>query len=558
VNLERFSSVRRFLERWDGSGRSLRVYLGDLHHFCNVTGMTPDDLVRLSNPVPVIMDYLRSMLEEGRSFKTVRHNYVGLKAFLRANGHDVDRFPLLRKPRSEKAQLSWTDELLKLPSVKEWLSNFSDSPSTVSTYLRNFRVWVAWLREHGYTPKSYLEQFKAADEEKRKELYAVINRLHSKLLEDGKSPKYALNVHVTVRSWLSWNGCEKLLPKIKRRFKRVYATSEEYWTPTPEETHRMIDAAPSMRDKAVISFLAGTGQRVEILTALKVKHVKEIFEDKFPPIIHISAVLPNYKGENVNKGRVPYKFPIPLETAEYIKLMLKKREADGELISDDSWLFRSYAVAGEGIPVKIRKSDPGLPISTRGIQSIVKRAAERAGIQRTIGEYGKPYSLYIHPHEFRRSYKERLTEARVDPLLRDFFMGHVLPIKGVYDKFSDSMIRRVWMMRNVESYLSISTDKRLQGLHQLMELARSFGLEPSDLLKQIRDYESFDELAERLRRLIIASIRERTLEGGMSLTIIRPKQKIVDEAELEEYLTLGWEVVAVLRSGKVIIKSPSS
>jgi len=114
------------------------------------------------------------------------------------------------------------------------------------------------------------------------------------------------------------------------------------------------------------------------------------------------------------------------------------------------------------------------------------------------------------------------------------------------------------MMRNVDSYLSISTDERLQCLHQLMELARSFVLEPSDLLKQIRDYESFDELAERLRRLIIASIRERTLEGGMSLTIIRPKQKIVDEAELEEYLTLGWEVVAVLRSGKVIIKSPSS
>jgi len=557
LDLEEFSSVKRFVERWSGSRDSLGTYLDNVRRFVVKTGMTPDDLVRLANPVPVLMDYLKSMIEEGRSFNTVRQNYLGLKAFLRANGVDTDRFPLLRRPRPSRKPLNWRDELLDLPSVKEWLSNFGDSPTTVSSYLRNFKAWVRWLKEHGYTVESYLKQFKAADEEKRKELYSLIDKLHSRLLNDGKSPKYALNIHMTVRSWLSWNGCEKLLPKVKRRFKRTHVVSEEYWTPTPEETHKMIDAAPSMRDKSVISFLAGTGQRVEVLTALKVRHVKEIFEDKFPPIVRIPARLLNHKGVNVNKGRVPYKFPIPLEAAEYIRLMLKKREADGEPINDDSWLFRSYAVAGEGIPVKIRKSDPGLPISTRGIASIVRRAATRAGIQRVVGEHGRPYSFYIHPHEFRRSYKERLTEARVDPLMRDFFMGHVLPIRGVYDKFSDSMIRRVWMMRNVESYLSVSTDKRLQALHQLMELARSLGLNPADLLSQIKDYESFDELAERMRHLIIASIRDKTLKGGMSPVLIRPKQKIVDEAELEEYLTLGWEVVAVLRSGKVIIKSPS-
>ena len=86
---------------------------------------------------------------------------------------------------------------------------------------------------------------------------------------------------------------------------------------------------------------------------------------------------------------------------------------------------------------KVKRSEPSDPLSVSQIGNIVRRAAENRGIQK---KFEKRY--LFHPQGFRRYWKHQLRMGGVDSDLLDHMMGHVLPYRGAYDRWTIEDIRK--------------------------------------------------------------------------------------------------------------------
>jgi len=204
---------------------------------------------------------------------------------------------------------------------------------------------------------------------------------------------------------------------------------------TQQEVTQLVDIAGAFRDKAIIAFLAQSGQRVGILTGLRLGEID--VDQESPLVVEVPAVLRNKHGVNVNKAQIAYRFALGEDTKNYLKLMVEDRIHRGELLSEDSWLFRSYSIRiSDRIIKKVKLSTPGEPLSGSQIWKIVHDAATKRGVQK---KFGKRY--LFHPHGFRRYWKHQLRMGGVDPNLLDHMMGHALPYGGAYDRWTLEDIR---------------------------------------------------------------------------------------------------------------------
>lgn len=229
----------------------------------------------------------------------------------------------------------------------------------------------------------------------------------------------------------------------------------------------MLNVAPTLRDKALIAFLATTGQRQGIASALKLKHLgwPESFQGPFPLLVTIPDIFRDSTGRNVNKGRLKYRFAIPQETVRALKLMLDERRRDGEELTPESALFRSYcsSVLRQGARgIRVAKDQAGKHISKAGITARIHAVAEKAGLQKQIGTSGRDRRgkakprWRVHPHVFRRYWNRQAEYAGAPREFRDSLMGHVLPYGGAYDKWPRERVIEEWARFKLDDWLSLS------------------------------------------------------------------------------------------------------
>jgi len=336
-------------------------------------------------------------------------------------------------------------DLLAYESVRSWMSNFPDRPNTKKVYLFRLSKFCQWI---GKDPDTLIR-------EAEKNLSAAHNQLkefYNKLLGEGKSLKTASTSYQCLRSFYRWN--DVILPRAPRSFKgRVEFASRRVLS--QQEISIMVGACSTIRDKALITFLAQSGQRSGVLTALKYKHVRRGLENNENPLlVEVPAVLRNDKGININKLGEAYRFAVGRDSIMFLKMMIEERRRDGEPIDGESWLFRSYSKGGENgksTPTKISKSERGPPLTSVSIREIVHEVALRAGIQGKASD--KRYEIY--PHVFRRYWNMRMQEAGLSEDLREYMIGHRVPYEGAYSRWYPDAIRREWKAKNVEKYLSL-------------------------------------------------------------------------------------------------------
>jgi len=337
-------------------------------------------------------------------------------------------------------------DILEYESVSGWLSNFPDRPNTRKNYLLRLRQFVEWIKKD---PDTLIYEAKidpVATHNQMKRYYNV-------LIENGKSSKTASLTYNFLRSFYRWN--DVILGKTPRGFKgRVEYESSHVMT--PDEISQMVDACTTIRDKSLVVFLAQSGQRNGVLTALCHRDVKTGLENNEPLlIVEVPAVLRDSMGMNVNKLGETYRFAVGKQAIQYLKKMVDERERDGEPIDEGSWLFRSYSgrLSGSKIknPVRVAKNERGMPLTTVSIRNIVHGAALRAGIQRKFSD--KRYE--IHPHIFRRYWNMRMQEAGLSEDLRELMLGHKLPYDGAYSRWYPDAIKREWTAKDVEKFLQI-------------------------------------------------------------------------------------------------------
>jgi len=371
-----------------------------------------------------------------------------------------------------------------IPEVSYWLEDLKET--TRGEYSKVLKRFARWLAKDGGDLRGFLPVCKA--DPNRGEL--ALRRYHNSLIAEQLAPLTANTHYQVIRSLLRFSGVS-LRPCRRARAVTRYEGRRLY---TQEEVRLMVEAAKNFRDKAIIAFLAQSGQRVGVLIAMRWGHVRAQMESgERIVIVDVPEYLEGPKGYNVNKGSTQYRFVLLGDAVRLIRKMMEQRSSWGEKIGDESPLFRSYNRARKiGGIQRVRRDRPGEALTAPGIEMIVKKAAEDAGVQRYImTKLGKGIAQ-IHPHGFRRYFKHRMREAGVqDEALLDFLIGHKVAYDGAYDVFTPGYIRRE--VERAEPCLSLvprQLSTKQDKLEILRTMARSLGIDiDPQVLERLKDGE---------------------------------------------------------------------
>ena len=190
----------------------------------------------------------------------------------------------------------------------------------------------------------------------------------------------------------------------------IQSVYEKPRVPSQYSVKEMVQGCDSPRDKIVIAFLAQTGQRIGVLTAIKRNMITRVASGH--GIVKVPPILRNPRGENVNELELPYTFVIGRDTMRLL----------GKLpLYEDRWL---------------------LDISQRQMGRIVDEAARAVRIQeKERTQIGRSWST-VHPNTFREYWRNRMIEAGSDLRLVMHMMGYRVPsVLGSWEPTDEELLK---------------------------------------------------------------------------------------------------------------------
>jgi integrase len=309
------------------------------------------------------------------------------------------------------------------------------------------------------------------------------------MISQNYSNSKASNAYTAVRSFFSYNG--RKLGKVQKKFQ----AHAEYTTDcvcTQKQVYDIISDINKCRDKGAVGVIFQGGQRDGLVSALKLKYIETPdWENAKVVVFAIPDLVLNARGLNVNKNKTKYRFAILDDVAVYIKRHLDERRKAGEVLTPESWLFRTRRVSGNGTymnplckkmtmkPDRIDYSDPRVyPITQWFLNKLISTKAEKLGFQSYVTTKRGQKRAQVHGHSGRAYFKTQARKAKIDADLRDFLIGHKVPFGGAYDKFTASEITQV--MEESRAYLAITpesgneVEKRKQGIEDQIKILKGF------------------------------------------------------------------------------------
>lgn len=234
------------------------------------------------------------------------------------------------------------------------------------------------------------------------------------------------------------------------------------------------------------------------------------------------------------KGNIPYYTFMSCEATMALREYIRERIEEYGSIGDDELLFCSDS---NNVPREKRRFTP---MSKNGLERMIKRAAKAAGIEKWMD---------ITCHSLRKAFETALRNNRLDPSDREFLMGHILP--GSQDPYYDHTkieeLRKKYAQIVFFPHLIQAEELRKR---QIIDMAKLLGFS-EDRIKHIEEalakYATVDEAINEIRKLSLDGCKA---SNGSS----KDPKKIVSEGELEKYLANGWDVQAILPSGRVLIR----
>ena len=215
--------------------------------------------------------------------------------------------------------------------------------------------------------------------------------------EKGKAPTSANQYITRLRGYFTANGV--YLGKFHRKTD-VQATYEgpKASSLSRQDVANMVKSRNEARDKFVIAFLAQTGQRIGILTAITRKKMTEKVV-RGRGIVRVPSTFPDRRGQNVNALGREYTFIVGRDTMKLLPLLDKL-----------SW-----------------DKEGRLKLSMRQMGRIVDKAAEAIGIQnKPPTKIGNSWSD-VHPNTLRKYWRKCMFDAKADTRAVLHMMGSNLP-----------------------------------------------------------------------------------------------------------------------------------
>ena len=205
----------------------------------------------------------------------------------------------------------------------------------------------------------------------------------------------------------------------------------------PADVKRLIDHAPTLRDRAIILVMFQSGIDVSTLCSLKYKDVKNKLEDH-------PLKLDLVRG----KTGVEYYTFLGRDATEALKAYLNDLKAKGINLGDNDPLFVKYlydkVITKDGKEIKKPK-----PIKPHNVQVMLREVAKKAGFINGDERFNP-----VSPHALRESFSSILVSNKVPTTIVDFFLGHELgELARAYQRVEVERLRQIYL--EVEKHLSI-------------------------------------------------------------------------------------------------------
>jgi hypothetical protein len=220
--------------------------------------------------------------------------------------------------------------------------------------------------------------------------------------------------------------------------------------------------------------------------------------------------------------------------------------------------YRAYRL-GTRNPIPLPKNSESAPLVRGKLNLIIRRAAEKTGIQKCVKRVRDNKSHHeVHLHAFRRYWKYQMRKAGInDDEFLNYIMGHVPPYEGAYDKYTEELVVKLY--RQATPHLSLTRAeeevtkvKEEAALEALRQLARTFGIDPSKIRVEREDMSVEEEISAiqaEIKRFIAEALRLRKNSSNNN----RYESRIVSEENLES-VNAGWEFQAQIGERKYVVR----
>ena len=428
--------------------------------------------------------------------------------------------------------------LLSGEDVERWFrSKGRGSPITAEVGLRRLGRACEFL---GLDPKGVIE----AARDDLKVFTDSLDDLVTSMEEKGYSPGYIEGVMKALKSWLRYNDI-KLIRKITISNVGRNPTIEDEQIPSKEELSRIFRVSPprvrvaeafialaDLRPQVLGDHKGQDGLKLDDLPELRIEGGRVSFE-MIPTMVKVRRTL--------SKARHPYFSFLPEEGCTYLAEYLESRMRDGEELTPDS------PVIGH----KMRRQAINPFVRTVKLGGLIRESMRRAGVMK------RPYVLrcYAETQLIIAESKGKISHPFVL-----FHAGHTGDIASRYS-VNKGMLppEMVEDMRSAyracEPFLStvaqpleqsaIVKEAKLEALRSIAE--NLFGIDIIEI-KIAKERESGEEMSVEEEIALFESEMKKRREGE------NDPQTIVDEGDLENHLSEGWEFVSVLPSQRILIR----
>jgi hypothetical protein len=409
-------------------------------------------------------------------------------------------------------------------TIKRWYDNLArGSEITADVYLRRLG---AFCEENKLTPHGLTSMSVRKIEELLMD-YVTAN-------EKKYAGSYIQTTIKVLKSWLNHNDVE-LRHKIKIRGVNETPTLKEERVPTKEELRRIL-LSTSKQARVASILLAHAGLRPESIgdyrgkDGLTIRDLPELkingSEIVFETTPSMAVVRPS-----LSKARHQYFTFLSEEACGYLKDYLEERARNGEKLSSDSAIVR---------PKVAEKPF----IRTVNIGDLMRIAIRKAGL---------PWRPYVLRSYFDTQLMLAESKGLVMRDYRMFWMGHKGDIENRYTtnkhRLPESVIEDMReAYKRSQDYLQ--TTKAEMGEEKIKEAFKKQLLAVAGFkADEVTKYDLARMTDEELHNLV----RQRLL-GVMSNNGNR--QRVIPLADVEKYLSEGWEYVTALPNERAVIKMP--
>lgn len=267
---------------------------------------------------------------------------------------------------------------------------------TPQEFLEKLRIELRISKNSDYTIRNYLRA--------NQELLDFINKAPEEILTDDvkmfmseKLTEQAASTIIVFLSALRFAYSSILNKDVTAGIKRPKREKKIPAVLTKDEMKRLINALSTKKSKLMISLIYACGFRVSEIINLEINDLN--FEEM---IGHVRQA----------KGRKDRIFNLPKFLLKDLKKQIKKQEE-----SNQEYLF----------------TGPKGKLTDRNIQKIVRKAAQKAGINKKV-----------HPHTLRHSFATHLLENGIDIRKIQELLGHAdLSTTQIYTHISTEELKKI-------------------------------------------------------------------------------------------------------------------